>query len=131
MVIDVLQKLIGILVVESQKRSLITENGAGVIQSSSSKKNCPSGIGLRALSSFLRIVFSCSAPQLRDRVNRCYKIYIEREPNKLANNVNGSQTVERSHQKAKIINVWCFSAAFGWVTYFLYLSSGEKASMKN
>lgn len=102
---DHLHQLIGALVNVSRKQLLVTENGIVV-------QKCPSGIGLRAISSFLRVVFSSSAPHLRDRVNRCYKIFIEREPDKQTI-VDGVETTEKPHPKAKIINVWCFSAAFG------------------
>ncbi|XP_055298263.1 regulator of telomere elongation helicase 1 homolog isoform X2 [Sitodiplosis mosellana] len=104
-ILDHLHGLIGTLVNASRNQILVTESGYV-------SQKCPSGIGLRALSSFLRVVFSSSAPHLRDRVIRCYKIYIEREPDKKTT-VYGVTTVEKAHPKAKIINVWCFSAAFG------------------
>lgn len=109
---DTLFKLTGALVNVSRKQILITELGTV-------EQKCPNGTGLRALSSFLRVVFSSSAPHLRDRVNRCYKIYIEREQEKQTV-VDGSANIEKPHPKAKIINVWCFSAAFGYQVY-LYL----------
>lgn len=90
---------------ESRKLSLVTENGV-ILQ------KCPNGTGLRAILTFLRIVFSSSAPHLRDRVKQCYIVYIEREKEKKTI-VNGVATTEKPHPKAKIVNFWCFSAAFG------------------
>lgn len=83
-------------------------------------KNCPEGKGLQALQSFLRIVFSSSAPHLRKQVDRCYKVYIENEPVKLTNQDGGTNT-ERPQFNAKKINLWCFSAAFGF-DKFLFTS---------
>lgn len=76
-------------------------------------KNCPEGKGLRAISSFLRIVFSNSSPQLRAAVNRCYKVFIEKEPDKLTY-VDGGTVTDKAQYNAKKINLWCFSAAFGF-----------------
>lgn len=72
----------------------------------------PSGYGLRALSSFLRVVFSSSAPDLKDEVNKCYKVHIEPEQDKKIVG-HGVLTTEKPHPNAKRINFLCLSAKFG------------------
>lgn len=109
-ILKYLHNLIGALV-NASRNAVVTENGV-VLQ------KCPEGIGLRSLLSFLRVAFSSSAPHLRDRVIRSYKIYIEREADKNTT-LDGATIVEKSHPRAKIINVWCFSPAFGYTFQFI------------
>lgn len=104
-ILDILSKLIGALVNLSRKEYKVTEDGI-VTQKG------PSGYGLRALSSFLRVAFSSSAPDLKDEVNKCYKVHIEPEPDKKSI-VNGVLNTEKPHLNAKIIHLLCLSAKFG------------------
>lgn len=104
-IIEILSKLISALVNSSRKKLVVTNDGT-VAQKG------PSGYGLRALSSFLRVVFSSSAPDLKDEVNKCYKVHIEPEPDKKSV-VNGVLTFEKPHPNAKRINFLCLSAKFG------------------
>lgn len=86
-------------------------------------KKCPKGIGLHALLDFLQVAYSSSAPDLRERVNRAYKVNIQYEPKKKKNeNENKRKRTgkpkamedrEDDVEKRKIINFWCFSAEFG------------------
>lgn len=66
----------------------------------------PSGIGLRAISNFLSVVFSIHAPSLREQVKKCYKVHIKHERDVLNND-------EVRNQYPKKISFWCFSPAFG------------------
>lgn len=78
------------------------------------------GSGLQLMSEFLTIVFSSSEPGFRERVNRCYKVYIEPEQPK---QTRGSKTSDGgwiqsktntiTKNTAKVISYWCFSPGFG------------------
>lgn len=104
--IDILQRLLSCLV----------EYSKGFKQS-------PKGIGLQALLDFLQIAYSSSAPDLRERVNRAYKVYIQYEPKKRekvneakrkrGRNSKTKMEGEEDAENRKIINFWCFSAEFG------------------
>lgn len=108
--IEILQKLIAYLV----EYSRLVPN-----------KKCPKGIGLHALLDFLQIAYSSSAPDLRERVNRAYKVNIQYEPKKKKNESENENKRKRTGkpkamedrevdvEQRKIINFWCFSAEFG------------------
>lgn len=70
----------------------------------------PEGIGLKSILDFLKIAFSTSSDHLRDRVDRCYKVYIE---NLTENNNNLSTSRLVQDIDGKKVNFWCFSPAFG------------------
>lgn len=78
------------------------------------QKNTPKGTGLRTMLSFLQVVFSSSASELKNRIGSCYRIYFESE-------VEPRCTVKKHQPKYirefdaqnKILNFWCFSPAFG------------------
>lgn len=78
--------------------------------------------GLRAIKGFLQTVFSSSAPELRTEVDRCYKVYIKREPQN-QNQPSTSKTAVVLNKNAKIVNFWCFSPRFGWVS-LIFLRCG-------
>lgn len=104
--IDVLQKLVAYL-----------------IEYSKGRRHCQKGIGLKALSNFLQVAYSSAAPELRERVNRAYKVYIQYEPEKpeqenenkrkKGKKSNPTEQNEEDVKNRKIINFWCFSAEFG------------------
>lgn len=78
------------------------------------------GAGLQHMLEFLTIVFVGSAEDLRARVNRCYKVYIEPEPQKQTRGVqkqeNGwfqTKATMPGKLRAKTISYWCFSPGFG------------------
>lgn len=80
------------------------------------------GVGLQDMHAFLQIVFSSSGEDLRQRMNRCYKVYIEPEPQKQTRgsrtNDNGwiqPKNVQKTKSTAKIVSFWCFSPGFGLV----------------
>lgn len=80
------------------------------------------GAGLQFMSEFLTIVFSSSEPGFRERVNRCYKVYVEPEQQKpvRGTKVNESgwfqpKTTFKSKLAPKTISFWCFSPGFGSV----------------
>lgn len=77
-----------------------------------SSKKCKYVTGLRAVKAFLQIVFSSSAPNLRKEVIRCYKVYIEREPQSQSQ-PSTSKTKKMHNENAKIVHFWCFSPRFG------------------
>ena len=78
------------------------------------------GAGLQNVQEFLQIVFSSSSEDLRRRIDRCYKVYIEQEPQK---QTRGAKTNEggwiqpkaalKSKSSAKSVSFWCFSPGFG------------------
>lgn len=80
------------------------------------------GAGLQNMNEFLQIVFSSSGEDLRKRMERCYKVYIEAEPPK---QTRGSRMDEsgwvqtkggqKTKTTAKIVSFWCFSPGFGYV----------------
>lgn len=96
---------------------------AYLVEYSRGVAKCPKGIGLQAVLDFLQTSYSSSAPDLRERVNRAYKVYIQYEPEKKKNeNENKRKRSKKSNAKEdgeedvknrKIINFWCFSAEFG------------------
>lgn len=78
------------------------------------------GSGLQHMQEFLQIVFSSSTEDLRPRMDRCYKVYIEQEPQKqtLGSKTNESRwiqpkTTTKTKSSAKIVSFWCFSPGFG------------------
>lgn len=78
------------------------------------------GGGLQTMQEFLQIVFSSSSDDLRQRMDRCYKVYIELEPQKPArgSRMNESgwiqpKAVVPAKNKAKTVSFWCFSPGFG------------------
>lgn len=80
------------------------------------------GAGLQYMSDFLTIVFSSSEQGFRERVNRCYKVYVEYEQTKPARGSKVSESgwiqpkaVLNSKTTAKVISYWCFSPGFGFV----------------
>lgn len=78
------------------------------------------GAGFQHMQEFLQIVFSSSADDLRQRMERCYKVYIALEPPK---QTRGGKTNEggwiqpkatiMSKPTAKMVSFWCFSPGFG------------------
>lgn len=81
-----------------------------LIDKSRKHKKCPTGLGLQAIRELLQIAFASSAENLREKVNRCYKIYITEEPQKPS-----SSKSKQVHDKSlKVVNFWCFSAGFGY-----------------
>lgn len=96
---------------------------AYLVEYSKGVAKCPKGIGLQAVLNFLQISYSSSAPDLRERVNRAYKVYIQYEPEKKKNEneikrkrsqtSNAKEDGEEDVKNRKIINFWCFSAEFG------------------
>lgn len=70
------------------------------------RKQRSKGIGLQAMLEFLQIAFATSAEKLRHKVKTSYKVHITQEPKKQRDK-NGQE------KKLKIMNFWCFSAAFG------------------
>lgn len=78
------------------------------------------GTGLQNMQEFLQIVFSSSGDDLRQRMNRCYKVYIEQEQQKPTRgsktNENGwiqTKAVQKTKSTAKVVSFWCFSPGFG------------------
>lgn len=78
------------------------------------------GSGLQNVHEFLQIVFSSSSDDLRQRMNRCYKVYIEQEQPKQTRggkvNENGwiqPKATMKTKSTAKIVSFWCFSPGFG------------------
>lgn len=79
------------------------------------------GSGLQNLNEFLQIVFATSITDFRQRMDRCYKVYIEQEQHKMPTlrskaNDNGwiqTKTVPSTKLAGKIISFWCFSPGFG------------------
>lgn len=82
------------------------------------------GTGLQKIHELLVIVFSSTAPDFRQRVGKCYKVYIELEQQKpkfgttSKVNENGwlqpkGSTTKVLKSTAKTINYWCFSPGFG------------------
>lgn len=71
----------------------------------------PEGIGLKSILDFLKVAFSTSSDDLRDRVDRCYKVYIEYETENNNNNLSTTRVVQNIYGKK--VNFWCFSPAFG------------------
>lgn len=78
------------------------------------------GTGLQYIYEFLQIVFASSAEDLRQRMDRCYKVYIEFEQQKpvRANKPNESgwiqsKTTTKAKSFAKSVSFWCFSPGFG------------------
>ncbi|XP_031629001.1 regulator of telomere elongation helicase 1 homolog [Contarinia nasturtii] len=101
------------------------------------------GAGLQYAYEFLQIAFSSSAEDLRKRMDRCYKVYIEFEPQK---QTRGTKTSEggwmqtkaaiTSKPVAKIVSFWCFSPGFGMQHLLgrnvrsIILTSGTLAPLK-
>lgn len=83
------------------------------------RKKAPQGIGLKAFSSFLKVAFSSSTSHLKDRIDRCYNVHIENELNFVQSQLQ--RVVTQKHKPnacaidgtGKVVNFWCFSAAFG------------------
>lgn len=80
------------------------------------------GAGLQHMQDFLTIVFSGSSDEFRSKVNRCYKVYIEPEPQKPTRGNqkqdNGwiqTKAIMPAKLRAKSISYWCFSPGFGYV----------------
>lgn len=78
------------------------------------------GTGLQYIHEFLQIVFASSAADLRARMDRCYKVYIEPEPQKpvRANKPNESGWIQskamtKTKSIGKSVSFWCFSPGFG------------------
>lgn len=79
------------------------------------------GSGLQYIHDFLQIVFASSSVDLRQRMDRCYKVYIEIEQQQKpvrANkpNENGwmqSKGTSKAKITAKSVSFWCFSPGFG------------------
>lgn len=78
------------------------------------------GTGLQYIHEFLQTVFASSTEDLRKRMDRCYKVYIEQEQQKP---VRGKSTAEngwiqskvttKTKSVAKSVSFWCFSPGFG------------------
>lgn len=77
------------------------------------------GAGLQHMQEFLQIVFSSSSEDLRPHMDRCYKVYVELEPQKstFSSKTNDRwiqpKNVTKSKILAKIVSFWCFSPGFG------------------
>lgn len=83
------------------------------------------GYGLGKLSDLLSIAFSSSTDDFRERVGRCYKVYVEFEkenPNyvvkrgpkrKAVGWITASAIAIKDELRTKIFSFWCFSASFG------------------
>lgn len=78
------------------------------------------GAGLQHMFEFLTIVFAGSSEEFRSRVNRCYKVYIELEPQKQTrggqkqdNGWMQTKAIIPGKLRAKTISYWCFSPGFG------------------
>lgn len=79
------------------------------------------GAGLEKINELLSIVFSSSADDFRERVGRCYKVYVETEQPKQTRgskqNADGwiqpKTTVNKIKPTAKVLSYWCFSPGFG------------------
>lgn len=77
-------------------------------------KKVPKGAGLKAVLEFLRVAFSSSTPQLEDRFNSWYRIHVEKEVE--PSGTTGKRTpkfIREFDETNKIVNLWCFSPAFG------------------
>lgn len=90
------------------------------------------GAGLQYMQEFLTIVFSGSSDDFQQRVNRCYKVYIEPEPPKQTRGaqMNDSGWIKTkaniaTNTKAKIISFWCFSPGFGLVFLISHFEDGK------
>lgn len=101
------------------------------------------GTGLQHMSEFLTIVFASSEPGFRERVDRCYKVYIDAEQPKQTrgSKVNESGWIQpkatfKSKMTAKVISYWCFSPGFGMQHLLgknirsIILTSGTLAPLK-
>lgn len=77
------------------------------------------GSGLQYIQEFLQIVFASSAEDLRQRMDRCYKVYIEQEQQKpirgktAENGWMQTKTTTKTKTSAKSVSFWCFSPGFG------------------
>lgn len=78
------------------------------------------GTGLQHMHEFLQIVFSSSSDDLRKRMDRCYKVYIEQEQQKPTRGAKTNEggwiqpkTTIKSKSCAKTVSFWCFSPGFG------------------
>lgn len=77
------------------------------------------GSGLQYIHEFLQIVFASSTEDLRQRMDRCYKVYIEQEQQKPVRGKpaeNGwiqSKATTKTKSVAKSVSFWCFSPGFG------------------
>lgn len=78
------------------------------------------GSGLQYIHEFLQIVFASSTEDLRQRMDRCYKVYIEQEqqkPTRGKTTENGwmqtKTTTTKTKASAKSVSFWCFSPGFG------------------
>lgn len=78
------------------------------------------GAGLQHMQEFLQIVFSSSSDNLRQRMDRCYKVYIEHEPQKQTRGAKTNEggwiqpkAVMKTKSAAKNVSFWCFSPGFG------------------
>lgn len=78
------------------------------------------GSGLQYIHEFLQIVFASSSEDLRQRMNRCYKVYIEQEQQKPVRGTEknsgwiNSKAVTKTKSVGKIVSFWCFSPGFGY-----------------
>lgn len=78
------------------------------------------GSGLQYVHEFLQIVFASSTEDLRQRMDRCYKVYIEQEQQKpvrgnraAENGWMQTKTTTKTKSSAKTVSFWCFSPGFG------------------
>lgn len=100
------------------------------------------GSGLQHMHEFLQIVFSSSSEDLLPRMDRCYKVYIEQEPQKqtYSSKTNDRwiqpKTTIKTKPMAKIVSFWCFSPGFGMQHLLgrnvrsIILTSGTLAPLK-
>lgn len=77
------------------------------------------GTGLQYIHEFLQIVFASSTEDLRQRMDRCYKVYVEQEQQKpvrgktVENGWIQSKATTKTKSVGKSVSFWCFSPGFG------------------
>ncbi|XP_014223944.1 regulator of telomere elongation helicase 1 homolog [Trichogramma pretiosum] len=72
------------------------------------------GNALQKFSDTLRVVFAGSAnANYRDRIRKCYKVYIQKDQPKKASNNSWESKNKINKTEGKLICYWCFSPGFG------------------
>lgn len=74
----------------------------------SKEPNAPQGVGLNAMTNFLKVVYTSAASQLKDRIDAFFRVFVEEKPAPYQ-----SQATQKGDAKSRVVNFWCFSAAFG------------------
>lgn len=71
------------------------------------------GNSLQLFADFLRIVFSGSSQNFKEKVKKCYKVHIHIEETKGKGNSDNWLTKMTSKSSCRVLSYWCFSPGFG------------------